>query len=105
MRRYHFMSNSIKPPPADFAVIELQKTDNAVKAMESIGISDDEVKMVVHHGEATGEKLYVPGEERFLAKANIGERTVYVEYSPIADKNAAYTIHTAYAYRAKPKEG
>ncbi|MCS7114474.1 MAG: hypothetical protein N0A00_03595 [Candidatus Bathyarchaeota archaeon] len=90
-------------PTKDYEKIGLQKTEQAKEAMESMGISDDEVKMVIHNCEATGEKLHLPEEKRFLAKASVGERTVYVEYSPIEGSNA-YKIHTAYAFRAKFKE-
>lgn len=88
----------------DYEKIELQKTEHAKEAMESIGISDNEVKMVIHHGETTGEKLYLEGEERFMAKIIIGEKTIYAEYSPVEGKSAAYKIHTAYAFKPKFKE-
>jgi len=81
---------------------KLQKTDHAKEAMELMHISDEQVKMVINHGETTGEKLYQQEEERFLAKMRIEEATICVEYSPMEEKDT-YKIHTAYAYKATVK--
>ncbi|MEM2393556.1 MAG: hypothetical protein QXW82_06095 [Candidatus Bathyarchaeia archaeon] len=97
------MASTGLPVSGDYEKIELQKTEHAKEAMESIGISDNEVKIVIHYCESTGEKLYLPEEKKFMGKASVGERTVYVEYSPIEGSNT-YEIHTAYAFKAKFKE-
>jgi len=93
---------SAESKAAGYEKINLQKTDHAKEAMELMQISDEQVKMVIQHGETTGEKLYRQGEEKFLAKMEIGEKTVCVEYSPI-DEKGTYKVHTAYAYKVKVK--
>jgi hypothetical protein len=82
--------------------IKLQKTDHAKEAMELMDISDEQVKMVIDHGEKTGDKLYQQEEERFLAKMRIEEATICVEYSPMKEKDT-FKVHTAYAYKGKLK--
>ena len=87
----------------EYEKIELEYTDHARKAMELMQISDEQVKMVIHHGETTGEKLYRKNEEeRFLAKKRIGDRTIYVEYLPTGKGNM-FKIYTVYAHKAKIK--
>ncbi len=86
----------------EYERVRLQKTENAQGAMESMRVSDEQVKMVIHNGEATGEKLYQTEEERFLAKMKIGEVTVYVEYSPAGEKDA-FKVHTAYSHKTTLK--
>ncbi len=103
VRRYCFMTAQSLPAAEDHEKIKLQKTEHAMEMMESIGISDDEVKKVIHVCETSGEKLYMLEEKKFLAKAIVGERTIYVEYSPVEGSDA-YKIHTAYTFRAKFKE-
>jgi hypothetical protein len=85
----------------EYEKIKLEYTNHAKEAMELIQISDEQVKMVIHYGESTGEKLYSEGEERFLAKMEIGEATICVEYSPVGKD--AYKVYTAYAYKLKVK--
>jgi hypothetical protein len=78
--------------------IKLQISDQVKTLMTDRGITDDDVKQVIHQAESTGEKLYQPGANKYLAKARLGEATIYVEYS-VGENN--YTIHTAYAHRSK----
>ena len=86
----------------EYERIKLQKTEHAKEAMELMDISDEQVKMVINHGETTGEKLYQQEGERFLTKMRIEEATICVEYCPMEEKDL-FKIHTAYAYKAKVK--
>lgn len=96
------MSAEITHTTKEYERIKLQKTEHAKEAMELMDISDDQVKMVIDHGETTGEKLYRQEEEGFLAKMRIEEATICVEYSSMEEKDT-YKIHTAYAYKGKVK--
>jgi len=72
------------------------------EVMESRGIHEDEVKMVIYEGETTEKKLYQPENNRYLAKKRVGESTFYVEYSVSGEKK--YSIHTAYSHMAELEE-
>lgn len=84
--------------------VKLQKSAEVTEALKSKHILDDEVKMVIYSAESTGEKLYQPEGNKFLAKKRIGELeeykvTFYVEYS-VAGENT-YIVHTAYYHEPK----
>jgi hypothetical protein len=81
--------------------INLAKSDHAKELMKDIKIDDSEVEEVVEYAESEGKKLYKKGENRFLGKKKIGERTVYVEYSPRDDE---MEIHAAWALRFSIEE-
>lgn len=79
--------------------VKLQKTAEVTEVLESRHILDDEVKMVIDNAESTGEKLYQPEGDRFLAKKEINEVTYYVEYSVVEENT--YVVYTAYCHRTK----
>jgi len=78
--------------------IKLLKTEHAEELMSSLNITDDEIKEVIYQGETTGNKLYREGEERYLSKKIIGERILFVEYSPTEEENT-FEAHSAYGTR------
>ena len=78
---------------------QIRMSDEVRNLMVERAISDDYIKQVIHHAETTGDKLYQPESNRYLAKYRIGEVTVYVEYSE--SENDGYSVHTAYWHRAK----
>lgn len=78
------------------ASISITKTDHAKDLMDDIKITDDEIIEVIEYAESEGKKLYKKDESRFLGKKKIGERTVYVEYSPKGD---GFEIHSTWALR------
>ena len=82
-----------------YEAIELQKSDQVKELLESRHILDEEIKMVIHNAESTGEKLYQPGAGRYLAKMRIVNTTFYVEYSVTGEKT--YEVHTAYSHRTE----
>lgn len=83
--------------------IKIQKTDHAEENAKSINVLDEDIKKAIYHAETSGEKLFIPGEERFFAKTKIGERTFYVEYSPVGE--GEYRVFNVYAYKPVHKGG
>ena len=77
---------------------KLQISDEVKTLMADRGISDEELKQVIHQAETAGEKLHQPEANRFLAKSRLGEVTVYAEYS-VAENE--YVIHSTYSHRSK----
>jgi hypothetical protein len=73
------------------------------KIMKSRLIRPDAVKEVIAHAEATGDKLYLPGKNRYLARMRRDSATIYVDYS--VEPAGGYTIHTAYGHEVEIKEG
>ena len=80
--------------------IKLQVSNETKQLLEERHILEDEVRQVIHHAETEGEKLYLPDENRYLAKLKIGKATFYVEYS-VEDGN--YTVRSVYAHKAEIK--
>ena len=78
--------------------IKLQLDDEVGKRLEERHILEDDVKQVIHNAESSGEKLYKPDENIFLAKLIIGKATFYVEYS-IEQTN--YILRSAYAHKSE----
>ena len=86
----------------EYEAIRLEKSEEITEILKSRHILDDEIRMVIHNAESKGEKLYQPGEARFLAKLRIADVTFYVEYSIVAENS--YLVHTAYSHRAVLEE-
>ncbi|MCR5135617.1 MAG: twin-arginine translocation signal domain-containing protein [Oscillospiraceae bacterium] len=60
---------------------ELIISDEIAGLMEERGIREEDVQEVVVFAESSGKKLYIEGEEHYLARKRIGKFTAYVEYS------------------------
>lgn len=73
------------------------------KIMKSRLIRPDAVKEVIDHAEATGNKLYLPGKNRYLARMRHDSATIYVDYS--VEPAGGYTVHTAYGHEVEVTEG
>lgn len=69
----------------DAKTVSLKLTDEMQEIMEDRGIREDDIREVLEYAESTGKKLYVEGEERYLAKKKIGNVTFNVEYAPTSD--------------------
>jgi len=89
----------MSPPTEGYEALSLEKSAEVAELLESRHILDDEAKMVIQTAESTGEKLYQPDANRFLAKLRIANATFYVEYSAAAENS--YTVHTAYSHHAE----
>ena len=81
----------------EYEALQLQKSAEVNELLETRHIQDDEVKMVIHEAETTGEKLRQEGSDHLLGKKRVGNVTFYAEYSPAGDKT--YTVHSAYSHR------
>ena len=82
--------------------IQLIKSDAVASLLEQRHILDDDVKQVIHNAEVTGEKLYQPEGNRYLAKMRLSNAAFYVEYSVASD---GYVVHSAYSHRSEIMEG
>jgi len=81
--------------------VVLVKDERVMALLEERHILDEDVRQVISNAEATGEKLYQPGSERYLAKLKTANATFYVEYSPSVN---GYQVHTAYFHRSEIME-
>ena len=81
----------------------LHMSHDTFNTMKSRLIMPDAVKEVIAHAEATGDKLYLPGKNRYLARMSHDLATIYVDYS--VELAGGYTVHTAYGYNVEIKEG
>lgn len=79
-------------------VVKFQKSDALAQIMEDRHILDDDIKKVIQHAEETGEKLYIPDQNRFLAKLEFPNAIIYADYG-IADDS--YNVNTTYYHRSK----
>lgn len=80
--------------------IKLRVSNEVKQLLEERHILEDEVRQVIHHAETEGDKLYLPDENKYLAKLRIGKATFYVEYSA---EEGSYIIRSAYAHKAEMK--
>ena len=83
-----------------YTQIRLRITEDAKHRMESRQILEEDVQRVIHHAEATGEKLMDPFTGRFLASFRPDRVTFWVEYSEAGE---VYEIHSAYSHRMEMK--
>jgi hypothetical protein len=68
--------------------------------MDERGIKKSDIKEVLAWAE-NGIKLYIKGENRFLAKKRMGNFTAYVEYDKVDD---GYRIQDVYSHRVSLSE-
>lgn len=68
----------------DAKTVPIRLSDGIRAVMEERGIREEDVREVLDYAESTGKKLYVEGEEHYLAKKRIGNFTCNVEYA-VAD--------------------
>ena len=78
--------------------IQLQISDAVSAVMQKRHILEDDIGPVIEWAETSGEKLYQPGTEMYLAKKEVGNATFYASYSPSPQ---GYIVHTAYAHRSE----
>ena len=64
----------------DFMTAPLKISDEIKEIMENRGICEEDIREVLVYAEETGKKLYVEGEERYLAKKKLSNFTPNVEY-------------------------
>ena len=64
----------------DYQSVNLIISDEVAANMEERGVREADVREVIEFAETTGKKLYIEGEEHFLARKRIGKFSAYVEY-------------------------
>lgn len=65
----------------DAKTVPIKMSDEIKDIMEDRGIREEDIREVLDYAETTGKKLYVEGEEHFLAKKKIGNFTANIEYT------------------------
>ena len=65
----------------DAKTVPVKLSDDIRAIMEERGIREEDIRAVLDYAESTGKKLYVEGEESYLAKKKIGNFTCNVEYA------------------------
>lgn len=65
----------------DAKTVPIKMSDEIKDIMEDRGIREEDIREVLDYAETTGKKLYVEGEEHYLAKKKIGSFTANVEYT------------------------
>jgi hypothetical protein len=78
--------------------IKLQISDEIKKLLEERHILEDEIKQVIYHAEADGDKLYESETNTYLSKLRIGNATFYVKYSV---EKESYPIQSAYVHKSE----
>lgn len=78
--------------------MELQKSEEVAKLLESRNIRDEDLMDVIQHAESTGEKFYHAESNRYLAQKRLSEATYYAVYSTEGGK---FVIHSAYWHKSK----
>ena len=64
----------------EYQSVNLIISDEVAANMEERGVREADVREVIEFAETTGKKLYIEGEEHFLARKRIGKFSAYVEY-------------------------
>lgn len=78
--------------------LKLQISDDVKKLMLERHVSEAEIKKVIFNAESTGDKLYQPEANWYLAKLRIGTATFYTEYSIEGNE---YLVKSVYAHKAE----
>ncbi len=83
---------------ASWQDVKLEISADINRYLEMRHVLEDEIKQVIYHAETSGEKLYQPKANRYLAKLKIGKANYYVDYS-LGDGN--FIVKSAYAHRSE----
>jgi glutamate synthase (NADPH) small chain len=76
--------------------IKLKISPDVAERLDRRRILTDDLKQVIVHAEAGGEKFYHSSSDRYKAAHTIYKVTFWVEYTPTSE---GYLIHNAYAHR------
>lgn len=69
----------------DFKTANLAISSDIAELMEERGVKESDVREILDYAESTGKKLYIEGEEHFLARKRMGKFSGYVEYVLTSD--------------------
>lgn len=79
--------------------MQLKISEQVKQVMTDRHIYEEDIKAVIEAAEVSGEKLYQPGTNKFLAKRKLGNATFYAVYSPTGDDG--FEVHSAYSHRSE----
>ncbi len=78
--------------------MEIKKSAEVAKLLESRGVTDDELSEVLKEAEQTDQgKFYHEETGRYAASKKIGEAVYWVVYSPAG---SGYEVHSAYWHKS-----
>jgi glutamate synthase (NADPH/NADH) small chain len=80
----------------DFAEVRLVKDEEFDNLLVERGITDDDIREVIHAAENGGAKLYQEDRTHCLAKKRLSNFTVYVEY---CIEDGGYRLLNVYSHR------
>lgn len=69
----------------DFKAVNITIGDEVAANMEERGVREEDVRETIEYAETTGNKLYIEGEQHFLARKRMGNFSAYVEYEMNGD--------------------
>lgn len=78
--------------------MELQKSEEVTKLLESRNIRDEDLIEVIQHAEGKGEKFHHRESARYIAKKRLSEATYYVVYTI---EEGRYVINSAYWHKSE----
>jgi NADPH-dependent glutamate synthase beta subunit-like oxidoreductase len=97
--RAHLLLNLWKETSAPMQAhqaIKLEISRQVAELLDQRRILEEDLKKVIQHAEASGEKLFHPESGHYKAAFAPYKVTFWVEYSPTTD---GYVVHNAYAHR------
>jgi glutamate synthase (NADPH/NADH) small chain len=80
--------------------MEIEISNEVKDLIEKRGVREEDIREVIQYAETTGEKLYQPGTNRYLAKLRISEATFYVEYQYFGE-SGKYVVDTSYLHKSE----
>jgi hypothetical protein len=77
--------------------MEIEKSEEVTKLLESRGIREEDLISVIQDAESGGEKFYHPESKRYIAKKRLSEATYYVVYTI---EDGKYVISSAFWHKS-----
>ena len=86
--------------------IKIVMSDNTRMTTRQRNLFEEEYpQFIIYNAEQSNEKMYSKDDGRFLAKGNIGQMLVHVEYSIVEEAGEkVYDVIAVYACRTQIKE-
>jgi len=78
--------------------IAIKVDEELGELMKERGIRLEDIEKVIAQSEEAGDYLYNADEDKYLAKKNLGEFTVYAGYTR---EDEGYILHSAYGHRVE----
>ena len=89
--------NEVFDSMENYQQIKLEISKEVAELMDQRRILTDDLKQVIQHAEASGDKLFHPPSGHYKAAYAPHKVTFWVEYTPTTDEG--YVVHNAYAHR------